>query len=94
MRAAVERLAVQVAAAGGAGQQIEQMTRLTGQDDPSLRSVTHSVIQVGKRAGCKRDWAQSSARTTEIRAQFSAQTTKIGHTFTRERPKFGHNPAR
>ena len=33
--------------------------------------------QVGKRAGCKRNWAQSSARTTKIRAQFSAQTTQI-----------------
>ena len=32
--------------------------------------------QVGKRAGCKRNWAQSSARTTKIRAQFSAQTTQ------------------
>ena len=31
---------------------------------------------VGKRAGCKRNWAQSSARTTKIRAQFSAQTTQ------------------
>ena len=35
-----------------------------------------SVFQVGKRAGCKINWAQSSARTTEIRAQFSAQTTQ------------------
>ena len=26
-------------------------------------------------AGCKRNWAQSSARTTKIRAQFSARTT-------------------
>ena len=32
--------------------------------------------QVGKRAGCKRNWAQPSARTAKIRAQFSAQTTK------------------
>ena len=31
---------------------------------------------VGKRAGCERNRAQSSARTTEIRAQFSAQTTQ------------------
>ena len=31
---------------------------------------------VGKRAGCKRNWAQSNARTTKIRAQFSAQTTQ------------------
>ena len=31
---------------------------------------------VGKRAGCKINWAQSSARTTKIRAQFSAQTTQ------------------
>ena len=31
---------------------------------------------VGKRAGCKRNWAQSSARTTKIRAQFSTQTTQ------------------
>ena len=38
----------------------------------------HSVFQlgVGKRAGCKRNWAQSSTRATKIRAQFSAQTTK------------------
>ena len=28
------------------------------------------------RAGCKRNWAQSSARTTKIRAQFSAQMTQ------------------
>ena len=27
-------------------------------------------------AGCKINWAQSSARTTKIRAQFSAQTTQ------------------
>ena len=27
-------------------------------------------------AGCKRNWAQSSARTTKMRAQFSAQTTQ------------------
>ena len=27
-------------------------------------------------AGCKRNWAQSSARTSKIRAQFSAQTTQ------------------
>ena len=31
---------------------------------------------VGKRAGCKRNWAQSSARTTKILAQFSSQTTQ------------------
>ena len=31
---------------------------------------------VGKRAGCKRNWAQSSVRTTKIQAQFSAQTTQ------------------
>ena len=31
---------------------------------------------VGKRAGCKINWAQSRARTTKIRAQFSAQTTQ------------------
>ena len=31
---------------------------------------------VGKRAGCKRNLTQSSARTTKIRAQFSEQTTQ------------------
>ena len=36
---------------------------------------TSTVFQLGW-AGCKRNWAQSSARTTKIRAQFSAQTTQ------------------
>ena len=30
----------------------------------------------GSGAGCKRNWAQFSARTTKIQTQFSAQTTK------------------
>ena len=38
--------------------------------------VPQCSSQVGKRAGCKRNWAQSNARTTKIRAQFSAQTTQ------------------
>ena len=39
-------------------------------------TVLQCSSKVGKRAGCKRNWAQSSVRTTEIRAQFSAQTTQ------------------
>ena len=53
-------------------------------------SHQHSVFQLGwKRAGCKRNWAQSSARTTKIRAQFSVQTTQNRHSLEHERPKFG-----
>ena len=43
------------------------------QQRPALHQCSS---RVGKRAGCKRIWAQSSLRTTEIRAQFSAQTTQ------------------
>ena len=32
--------------------------------------------QVVKRAGCERNLAQSSARTTKIRAQFSVRTNR------------------
>ena len=39
--------------------------------------ANNSVFQlVLERAWYKRNWAQSSARTTQIRAQFSAQTTQ------------------
>ena len=43
-----------------------------------------------KRAWCKRNLVQSSARTTKIGAQFSAQTHKIGHSLERERPSLAH----
>ena len=41
-----------------------------------LTSRLQRSSRVGKRAGCKRNRAQFSARTTKIRAQFSARTTK------------------
>ena len=43
---------------------------------PGRTESRTSTVLFGKRAGCKRNWAQSSARTTKIRAQFSAQTTQ------------------
>ena len=43
---------------------------------PYVVLITAFQLDWGKRAGCKRNWAQSSARTTKIRAQFSAQTTQ------------------
>ena len=42
----------------------------------TLRGSTTTKTRLDKRAGCKRNWAQSSARMTKIRAQFSAQTTQ------------------
>ena len=43
---------------------------------PMYRILRSVPARLGKRAGCKRNWAQSSVRTTKIRAQFSAQTTQ------------------
>ena len=48
---------------------------------PDVRSITTSVYNqcsswVGKRGGCKRNRARSSARSNIVRAQFSARTTK------------------
>ena len=48
--------------------------------------VTHQCSSwLGKKAGCKRNRAQSSARTTKIWAQFSAKRKKIWHSLERER---------
>ena len=42
-----------------------------------MSDIYMSVFQLGwEKGGCKRNWAQSSTRTTKIRAQFSAQTTQ------------------
>ena len=43
---------------------------------PYMSIYKQCSSQVGKRAGCKINWAQFSSRTTKIRAQFSAQTTQ------------------
>ena len=45
--------------------------------------------QVGKRAGCKRNRAKSSVRTTKIRAQFSEQTTQNRAQFRARMTKWG-----
>ena len=63
-----------------------------------------AVFQLGwEKAGCKRNWAQSSARRPNFGHNLARKRHKIGHSLererpsrarTRERPKFGHNSAR
>ena len=54
-----------------------------------LKRLKQCSSWVGKRTGCKRNWTQSSARTTKIRAQFSAQTTQNRTQFRARMTKWG-----